>query len=68
MKECNFNNEFIKDILNISIETLENNNNISLNNVYVILSKALEGVKTKKDLSFSETETIKNIKELIKGL
>jgi hypothetical protein len=60
------------DILNIVLdnckEFLNKRDTLYLFDVFMLLTKALEGVESKKDLTPSEQEDIKKIRALIKGL
>ena len=55
-------------ILNNCIKFLEERHTLYVEEIAILLSKALEGVEDKKDLTASEQDTIKNIREMIKGL
>ena len=65
---CTFGNDTIDVILNNCKEFLKERDTIYLGDICVLLEKALEGVEDKKDLSDSEQEDIKRIRNMIKGL
>lgn len=65
---CDVNNYTILYILENCKTSIEKRNTIDLFNAYTFLKKALEGIETKKDLTYCEQEDIKRIRELIKGL
>lgn len=65
---CNINNDTILYVIRNCKRSIEKRNTIDLFNACVLLRKALEGIETKKDLTYSEQEDIKKIRELIKGL
>ena len=67
-RKCNYENDLIGYVLDNCKEYLKKRNTIYLQDVYVLLSKALDGVENKKDLTDSELLDIKNIRDLIKGL
>ena len=67
-RECRYENETIGVVIDNCKEFLEKRNRIYLQDICVLLSKALEGVEDKKDLCDSEKEDIKRIREMIKGL
>ena len=67
-RKCTYDNDLIDYVLNNCKEYLEKRNTLYLQDIYVLLSKALDGVENKKDLTDSELLDIKNIRELIKGL
>lgn len=68
IRKCSYSNELIKEVLENEMEFLEKRNTMYLGDIYVFLSKALDGVENKKDLSDSEKEDIKRIRNIIKGL
>lgn len=61
-------NDTLLYMLDKSKEHIIKNDTLYIFNAYMFLSKALEGIETKKDLTCSEQEDIKRIRELIKGL
>lgn len=65
---CTFDNETIDGVIDNCKEFLEKRNTIYISDVCVLLDKALEGIKDKKDLSPSEKMSIKRIRNKIKGL
>ena len=65
---CNIDNDTLQCVLDNCKDFLKNRNTIYLEDVCAVLEKALEGVEDKKDLTASEQDTIKNIREMIKGL
>lgn len=67
-RKCTYENDLIDYVLNNCKEFLKERNTLYLNDIYILLSKALDGVENKKDLTDSELLDIKNIRELIKGL
>ena len=71
MKEkriCSLDNETIDVVLDNCKEFLKYRNTIYLEDVITLLEKALEGIADKKDLSYSEQETIKRMRIMIAGL
>ena len=68
MRKCTYDNELIKEVLQNEMEFLEKRDTMYLGDIYVFLSKALDGIENKKDLSDGEKEDIKRIRNLIKGL
>lgn len=69
MKRISFaENEILNVVLDNCKEFLLYRNRLYLFDVYMLLTKALEGVENKKDLTPNEQETIKKIRGLIKGL
>jgi len=67
-RECRYENETIGVVINNCKEFLEKRNTIYLEDVYVLLNKALENVEDKNDLCDREKEIVKKIREIIKGL
>lgn len=67
-RKCTYENDLIDYILNNCKEFLKERNTIYLKDVYVLLSKALDGVENKKDLTDEELVDIRRIRDLIKGL
>lgn len=67
-RKCSFDNETINVVLDNCKEFLKKRDTIYLENVRVLLEKALEGVESKKDLTSSEEMSIKSIRNMIKGL
>ena len=67
-RKCNYENELLEEVILNCKDFLNERNRIYLEEVYILLTKALEGVETKKDLTPSEQDTIKNIRNIIKGL
>lgn len=65
---CTYDNELIGEIINNCKEFLEERNTIYLGDICILLEKALEGIKDKKDLTPSEEDDIKRIRNKIKGL
>lgn len=65
---CTHDNELIGEIINNCKEFLEKRNTIYLGDICILLDKALEGIKDKKDLTPSEVDDIKRIRNKIKGL
>ena len=65
---CDTNNDTILYMLENCKTSITKRDTIDLFIVYTFLRKALEGVETKKDLTYCEQEDIKRIRELIKGL
>ena len=65
---CTIDNETLNVVLDNCKEFLKYRNTIYLDDIKVLLEKALEGVKDKKDLSDSEIDTIKRIRVMLKGL
>lgn len=61
-------NEVLQIVLDNCKEFLQKRDTIYLFDAFMILSKALEGVENKKDLTESDKEAIKKIRNLIKGL
>lgn len=68
MRKCTYDNELIKEVLKNEMEFLEKRDRMYLGDIYVFLTKALDGVENKKDLSDGEKEDIKRIRNIIKGL
>lgn len=68
MRKCIYDNELIKEVLKNEMEFLEKRDTMYLGDIYVFLTKALDGVENKKDLSDGEKEDIKRIRNIIKGL
>ena len=67
-RTCSYDNDLIKEVLKNEMTFLEKRDTMYLGDIYVFLSKALDGVESKKDLSDGEIEDIKRIRNLIKGL
>ena len=67
-RKCTYENNLIDYVLNNCKEYLKNRNTIYLQDVYILLSKALDGVENKKDLTDEELVDIRRIRDLIKGL
>jgi len=67
-RNCNYENDLIGYVLDNCKEYLKQRDTIYLQDVYVLLSKALDGVETKKDLTDEELVDIRRIRDLIKGL
>ena len=67
-RECSIDNKTLQVVLDNCKEFLEYRDRIYIRDICVLLEKALEGVTDKKDLSASEQEDIKAIREMIKGL
>lgn len=67
-RKCTYENELIDYVLNNCKTYLKERNTIYLNDIYVLLSKALDGVESKKDLTDSDLVDIRRIRDLIKGL
>ena len=67
-RECSIDNKTLQVVLDNCKEFLECRDRIYIRDICVLLEKALEGVADKKDLSDSEQEDIKAIREMIKGL
>ena len=67
-RECGYENETIGVVISNCKEFLEKRNTIYLEDVYVLLNKALENVEGKNDLCDREKEIVKKIREIIKGL
>ena len=65
---CSIDNETIDVVLDNCKEFLKLRNRIYIDDVRVLLEKALEGVEDKKDLAPSEQDSIKIIRNMIKGL
>lgn len=65
---CTIDNDTLNVVIDNCKEFLNDRDTIYLGDVKVLLEKALEGVKDKNDLVDSEKETIKKIREMIKGL
>lgn len=65
-------NIFSKDVLRTAAanckEFLESRDTVYLWDVAMLLSKALDGVENKKDLTACDIDTIKYIRSLIQGL
>ena len=67
-RECTNDNKIIQAVLDNCKEFVEYRDTIYLQDICVLLEKALEGVRDKKDLCYSEQEDIKRIRKMIKGL
>ncbi len=67
-RKCSFDNETIDVVLDNCKEFLKLRNTIYIDDVKVLLEKALEGVENKKDLIPVEQDSIKAIRNMIKGL
>lgn len=65
---CTIKNETIDAVLDNCKEFLKYRDVIYLGDVCVLLEKALEGIKDKKDLVPVEQDAIKGIRNMIKGL
>lgn len=65
---CSFDNETIKAVAQNCIEFLTKRNTIYIDDVEVLLEKALEGISDKEDLTLSERNAIKRIRTMLKGL
>lgn len=65
---CTFDNQTIKAVAENCVEFIEKRDTIYIEDVAVLLEKALEGVKDKKDITSAEEMAIKNIRNMIKGL
>lgn len=65
---CTIDNETIDVVLDNCKEFLEKRDRIYISDVKVLLEKALEGVENKKDLVSAEQDSIKAIRNMIKGL
>ena len=65
---CTFNNDTLIAVVNNCKEFIQKRDTIYLEDIRVLLEKALEGVRDKKDLSDSEIDTIKRIRVMLKGL
>lgn len=61
-------NDTLNIVLDNCKEFLNKRDTLYLFDVFMLLTKALEGVESKKDLTPSEQEDIKKIRALIKGL
>lgn len=67
-RKCSVDNETIGVVLDNCKEFLKNRDVIYIEDVITLLEKALEGVESKQDLIPSEQESIKRIRNMIKGL
>ena len=67
-RTCTHDNETIGVILDNCKEFLNKRDTIYIGDICILLEKALEGIKDKKDLTPSEQEDIKRIRSKIKGL
>ena len=56
------------EIITLFFEQIKESGEITLHHIRSMLEIALDGVESKKDLSDSEKQDIKSIRELIKGL
>lgn len=65
---CSIDNETIQVVLDNCKDFVKYKNRIYLNDICVLLEKALEGIEDKKDLVYSEQEDIRRIRKMIKGL
>lgn len=65
---CSIDNETIDVVLDNCKEFLKLRDRIYIDDVRVLLEKALEGVEDKKDLAPVEQDAIKSIRNMIKGL
>ena len=65
---CSLNNETIDVVLDNCKEFLKTRDRIYIEDVVSLLEKALEGVENKKDLTPSEQDSIKRMRQMIKGL
>ena len=65
---CTTDNETLIIIAENCKEFIQKRNRIYLDDVKTLLGKALEGVRDKSDLCDGEKETIKKIRQMIKGL
>ena len=65
---CTINNKTLEVVLDNCKEFLRKRNTIYLEDVGLLLEKALEYVSDKKDLSCGEQEAIKRIRRMMKGL
>lgn len=68
VRRCTISNDTLNVVLDNCKENLNKNDIIYLNDIRILLEKALEGVADKKDLCDAEKLDIKNIREMIKGL
>lgn len=67
-KVCSLKNETIDVVLDNCKEFLKTRDRIYIEDVVSLLEKALEGVECKKDLTPSEQDSIKRMRQMIKGL
>ncbi len=65
---CTFDNDTLVAVIDNCKKFVERRNKIYIEDIRVLLEKALEGVRDKKDLSDSEIDTIKRIRVMLKGL
>ena len=67
-RKCSYDNETLQVVLDNCKEFLKYRNIIYISDIVCLLEKALEGIEDKKDLTDSEIEDIKRIRNKIKGL
>ena len=65
---CTYENETLKVIAKNCIEFLTTRDTIYVDDVVILLEKALDGVADKKDLTPLERDSIKRIRRMINGL
>ena len=65
---CTFDNETIKEVAKNCVEFIEKRDTIYVSDVVVLLEKVLEGVSSKKDLTPAEQMSMRNLRNMIKGL
>lgn len=65
---CTIDNDTLVAVADNCKEFIQKRDTIYLEDIKVLLEKALEGVRDKKDLSDSEIDTIKRIRVMLKGL
>ena len=67
-RKCSIDNETLDVIIDNCKEFLKYRDTIYLGDICCLLEKALHNVEDKKDLSDSEIEDIRRIRNMIKGL
>lgn len=65
---CTVDNDTLVVVAENCKEFIQKRDRIYLEDVKVLLEKALEGVRDKNDLTDSEKETIKRIRQMLRGL
>ena len=67
-RKCSFDNKTIDIVLSNCKEFLKYRNCIYIEDVVLLMEKALEGIEDKNDLVPAEKDSIKKLRNMIKGL
>ena len=65
---CSLDNETLDAIVDNCKEFLKYRNRLYIDDIVILMEKALEGVANKKDLTPLEQDSIKKLRRMIKGL